>query len=603
MSETLKALKARSEARLHEEKRQIDRQRNVLTLVLRHLIDHGYVDSAERLQSEAGQSLSKYDVADNIDLLSIVHQWEDYHTFKFGKPPKIIRRTSHNNNSDSHEHSKMHNKYSSASSSRKSATGKENEKKMIARERRNKRNNYNGHVGKGGVDGSISTALKGKLSSLHPVHAPGLNNVNNAPNLPPTNRNNSNASDQTKSNINKKNNSKEDESRVNNTDIKLSGNKMEIKAGVKRNMSNNNSGYHDGNHEKRLLKPLPTFGGDPDTRALASVITRDIYQHNPGVYWDDIVELDTAKRLLNEAVVMPTKYPELFTGLLAPWKGVLLFGPPGTGKTMLARAIATECKTTFFNISASSIVSKYRGDSEKLIRVLFDLARYHAPSTIFIDEIDSIMSARGSGQEHEASRRMKTELLIQMDGIAKDNNLVFVLAASNLPWCLDMAMLRRLEKRILVPLPTEKARKKMFEKLLSSSLNNHNNNYNNCNHNVEANDQKNDGDVSEKNNAKIALDYDSMAKKTEGYSGADIRLVAKEAAMRPLRRLMAKLEHLNLDDANANDNDGISSKKLMNAIEAINVDDVIAALNCTKASTSIKTNKYKEWQDEYGSSL
>ena len=191
-----------------------------------------------------------------------------------------------------------------------------------------------------------------------------------------------------------------------------------------------------------------------------------------------------------------------------------------------------------------------------------------------------------------------------MDGIAKDNNLVFVLAASNLPWCLDMAMLRRLEKRILVPLPTEKARKKMFEKLLSSSLNNHNNNnYNNCNHNVEANDQKNDGGVSEKNNAKIALDYDSMAKKTEGYSGADIRLVAKEAAMRPLRRLMAKLEHLNLDDANANDNDGISSKKLMNAIEAINVDDVIAALNCTKASTSIKTNKYKEWQNEYGSSL
>ena len=178
------------------------------------------------------------------------------------------------------------------------------------------------------------------------------------------------------------------------------------------------------------------------------------------------MELEKAKKLLNEAVVMPIKYPELFTGLLAPWKGVLLFGPPGTGKTMLARAIATECKTTFFNISASSIVSKYRGDSEKLIRVLFDLARYHAPSTIFIDEIDSIMSARGSGQEHEASRRMKTELLIQMDGIAKDNNSVFVLAASNLPWCLDMAMLRRLEKRILVPLPSTLARKKMFEKLL-----------------------------------------------------------------------------------------------------------------------------------------
>ena len=129
--------------------------------------------------------------------------------------------------------------------------------------------------------------------------------------------------------------------------------------------------------ENRVLKPLPDFGYNPDLKELALSVQNEIINANPNVRFSDIVGLPEAKRLLKEAVLMPMKYPHFFQGILEPWKGILLFGPPGTGKTMLAKAVATECRTTFFNISASTIVSKWRGDSEKLIKVLFDLARYH----------------------------------------------------------------------------------------------------------------------------------------------------------------------------------------------------------------------------------
>ncbi|XP_019938168.1 katanin p60 ATPase-containing subunit A-like 2 isoform X2 [Paralichthys olivaceus] len=324
------------------------------------------------------------------------------------------------------------------------------------------------------------------------------------------------------------------------------------------------------NRKERLLKPLSGFSGmDGEMSELAAVISRDIYLHSPNVRWEDIIGLEDAKRLVKEAVVYPIKYPELFTGILSPWKGLLLYGPPGTGKTLLAKAVATECKTTFFNISASSIVSKWRGDSEKLVRVLFLLARYHAPSTIFLDELDSVMRQRGgsTGGEHESSSRMKTELLVQMDGLVRSEELVFVLAASNLPWELDHAVLRRLEKRILVGLPSSAARQSMTSHWLPPLT---------STRGVEL---------------RTELDYETLAKEMEGYSGSDIRLVCKEAAMRPVRKIFDVLESHQKEDAH------VPAIQL----ETVTTADFLEVITHSKPSARNLMDRYTAWEREYES--
>nr|CAB3473852.1 unnamed protein product [Digitaria exilis] len=286
---------------------------------------------------------------------------------------------------------------------------------------------------------------------------------------------------------------------------------------MERKVEVRNGAIEDGPLQKPLL---PSFES-AEMRNLAETLLRDIIRGSPDVKWENIKGLENAKRLLKEAVVMPIKYPKYFTGLLSPWKG----------------------------------------DSEKLVKVLFELARHHAPSTIFLDEIDAIISQRGEARsEHEASRRLKTELLIQMDGLTKTDELVFVLAATNLPWELDAAMLRRLEKRILVPLPEPDARHAMFEELLPSTP------------------------------GTMEIPYDVLVDKSEGYSGSDIRLVCKEAAMQPLRRLMTVLER-NQEEIPEDD---------LPEVGPVTIEDIELALRNTRPSAHLHAHRYEKFNQDYG---
>eukprot|EP00899_Mesostigma_viride_P023450 jgi/Mesvir1/428/Mv11310-RA.1 len=512
---SLSALKAQSKSRDQEEKRIQDRRRSALVIILRHLLDSGYVDSVEKLQAESGVSLSKYDVADNIDMATIVQEFEEYHELKFGRKPKLIRKNAGGDD----ELPPMPNGGAAAKKPARgnSGSGKSRFPSIAGAE-------GGGGGGGGGSGGSNPEARNS------PARKPSMKK--GAPEGPEDG----------------------DFAGLDVVGVQAKPGKKPSKEGEQDNP--------EDYFEHRLLKPMPDYG-NAELRELAASITRDIYVESPNVRWDSISGLEEAKKLIKEAVVMPHRYPQFFKGILTPWKGILLYGPPGTGKTMLAKAVATECRTTFFNISASSIISKWRGDSEKLVRVLFELARYHAPSTIFLDELDALMSARGEGAgEHEASRRMKTELLVQMDGLAKSSELVFLLGATNLPWELDQAMLRRLEKRILVPLPNLEARTKLFAELLASA-----------------------------SGLEPGLSFHNMGERTEGYSGSDIYLVCKEAAMMPLRRVMASIERdeLPLD----------AEPKL----GPITLQDVERALRTTKPSASMSSAKYEKFHKEQGTQL
>ncbi|EQC26023.1 microtubule-severing ATPase [Saprolegnia diclina VS20] len=312
---------------------------------------------------------------------------------------------------------------------------------------------------------------------------------------------------------------------------------------------------------------------------LIEGIERDIVDNGPKITFDDIAGLEHTKQLLQEAVMLPQIAPHLFKdGRLKPCNGVLMFGPPGTGKTLLAKAVANVCNSTFFNVSASTLASKYRGESEKMVRILFEMARYYSPAIIFMDEIDAIAGARGGAEEHESSRRVKTELLVQINGVGSgektdiENNRVMVLAATNLPWQIDEAMRRRLTKRVYIPLPDLSGRKALFQLNLKK---------------VDVADDVN---------------YEILATTTEGYSGDDICGVCETAKMFPVKRLYTP-DYLVQLQAKRNEGAGDDEIKAMekNGL-VVTMNDILMALeNVSKSVGQDQLVRFQKWEEEFGS--
>ena len=321
----------------------------------------------------------------------------------------------------------------------------------------------------------------------------------------------------------------------------------------RRNPSGNGNGGGDDSKSNKKDK-------DPDS-AFRTRLEADIVADLTGISFQDVQGLENVKLALYETVILPQRRPELFTGLRSPGMGILLFGPPGNGKTMIAKCVAAQCNSTFFSISASSITSKFVGEAERIMRTLFSLAREKAPSIIFIDEIDSMLTARGGKNEAESSRRIKTEFLIQFDGVHNSSELnasLLVIGATNLPQQLDEAVLRRFSKRILVPHPERNTRYGLLRHLMSKE-----------------NHQLSEGD------------FQKVSKYTDRYSCSDIRNLCADASMGPVRDLGANLANKDLD---------------VSEIPKISLKHFESAMKNVRSSLSKESLQfYNEWNKKFGS--